>query len=252
MREDAMATSRRERSFGRWLAAGVGVTAVAYAATAAAAWYRYGKVGRRTGGTERDALLDAFMPEYDIVERHRIQVRAPATVTFRAASEMDLEASPIIRAILRTREFVMGAHPTRRTASQPLLSAMRAMGWGVLAEIPGREIVMGAVTQPWQADVVFRSLPAAEFAAFAEPGFVKIVWTLRADPVDESTSIFRTETRATPTDSLSRARFRRYWSFVSPGIVAIRWLLLRPVKRDAERRWDVAAAGQTAQNGQNA
>ena len=62
---------------------------------------------------------------------------------------------------------------------------MRAMGWGVLAEIPGREIVMGAVTQPWEADVVFRPLPSAEFAAFAEPGFVKIVWTLRADPVDE-------------------------------------------------------------------
>ena len=247
-----MSAKRHARSFGRWLAAGVGVAAGAYAATAAIAWYRYGKVNRRPGETDRDALLDTFMPEYDIVERHRIQVRASATVTFRAAAEIDVEASPIIRAIFRTRELVMRAHPTRPRAPQGLLSAMRTIGWGVLAEIPGREIVMGAVTQPWKADVVFRPLPPAEFAAFAEPGFVKIVWTLRADPVDESTSIFRTETRAIPTDSLSRARFRRYWSFVSPGIVAIRWLLLRPVKRHAERRGDVAAAGQTAQNRQNA
>ena len=89
---------------------------------------------------------------------------------------------------------------------------MRSIGWGVLADVPGREIVMGAITQPWLADVVFRALPPEEFAAFDEPGFVKIAWTLRADPVTATTSIFRTETRVTTTDPTARARFRRYWS----------------------------------------
>ena len=79
----------------------------------------------------------------------------------------------------------------------------------MLAEIPGREIVMGAVTQPWMANVVFRALPPDEFASFHEPDYVKIVWTLRADPRGPSESTFRTETRAVATDPGPRARFRR-------------------------------------------
>jgi hypothetical protein len=54
--------------------------------------------------------------------------------------------------------------------------------------------------------------------------------------------VFRTETRALATDPESRARFRRYWTLVSPGIVLIRWEMLRLVKREAERRARLPAA----------
>jgi hypothetical protein len=64
------------------------------------------------------------------------------------------------------------------------------MGWGVLGEIPGREIVVGAVTQPWKTNVIFRALPPGEFAAFDEPDYVKVVWTLRADPTGDGASLF--------------------------------------------------------------
>ena len=37
---------------------------------------------------------------------------------------------------------------------------------------------------------MFRSVPADEFAAFDEPDYVKIAWTLRADPVDDGTVVF--------------------------------------------------------------
>jgi hypothetical protein len=107
----------------------------------------------------------------------------------------------------------------------------------LLADIPGREIVMGAVTQPWKADVVFRPLAPEEFAGFDEPDFVKIAWTLRADPLGAAESIFRTETRVVTTDPGARAKFRRYWAFASPGIILIRWASLRPLKMEAERRF---------------
>jgi hypothetical protein len=48
--------------------------------------------------------------------------------------------------------------------------------------------------------------------------------------------VFRTETRATTTDPVSRAKFRRYWAFLSPGIILIRRMSLGLVKREAERR----------------
>ncbi len=85
---------------------------------------------------------------------------------------------------------------------------------------------MGGVTQPWDPNPVFRALPPDEFAAFRDPGYVKIVWTLRADPVGDGKSVFRTETRAVATDSESRKKFRRYWSLLSPGIIAIRRAML--------------------------
>jgi hypothetical protein len=113
---------------------------------------------------------------------------------------------------------------------------MKAIGWGVLEEVPGREIVLGAVTQPWIADTVFRAVRREEFASFREPGYVKIAVTFRADPESDAESIFRTETRVATTDPTARAKFRRYWSFLSPGIILIRWVSLGVVKAEAERR----------------
>jgi hypothetical protein len=120
------------------------------------------------------------------------------------------------------------------------------MGWVVLEQTPDREIVMGAVTRPWEANVVFRSIPAQGFRVFDEPNYVKIVWTLRADPLDDRSSVFRTETRAVATDLEARRRFRRYWSVFSPGIALIRWISLGPLKAEAERRARSASSGVSA------
>ena len=223
------------RAGNKWLAAGAGFAAAAYGTYAAMAWRRYGDPAS-PNDEEQDPLLHRFMPSYEIVERHHVRVSAPASVTLSAARETDLHASPIARAIFRAREVILGATPDQVERPRGLLAEMQSRGWGVLAEVPGREVVVGAVTQPWEANVTFRALPPEEFAAFREPGYVKIVWTLRADPIGPHASIFRTETRAVATDATARARFRTYWSFVSPGIIAIRWVLLGPVKREAERR----------------
>jgi hypothetical protein len=148
--------------------------------------------------------------------------------------------SPITRAIFKAREVILGSDPDSTTRPRGLLALTQSLGWRVLAEVPGREVVVGAVTQPWTADVTFHGLSPDHFAAFDEPGYVKIAWTLRADQVTPAESVFRTETRAVATDAFARAKFRRYWSFLSPGIIAIRWLMLHPVKWEAERRARVA------------
>jgi hypothetical protein len=192
-------------------------------------------LGLKRRAEDRDVLLDRFIPAYDAVERHHVRIDAPGPIVYDAATEMHLEQSPIIRAIFRARELVIGSHQRPEEQPSAFLAQMRAIGWGTLEEIPGREIVMGAVTKPWMADVVFRPLPPAAFAAFCEPDYVKIAWTLRADPRGDGAT-FRTETRAVATDAAARKKFRWYWTFASPGIRLIRWLSLRPLKADAERR----------------
>ena len=215
--------------------AALATAAAAYAGYAALTWLRYGRVRPGPYRGDRDELLDRFMPTYEAVERHRRFVRAPAPVTLAAAIEMNLLESPIIRGIFKAREVILGATPDSRGRAG-LLADVLALGWGVLAERPGREIVVGAVTKPWEADVIFRAIAADDFATFAEPDYVKIVWTLRADPVGDSHAIFRTETRAMATDAAARRKFRLYWAAFSPGIWLIRRLSLGPLQRDAERR----------------
>ena len=223
------------RSALKWAAGALGVAAGAYAGYVGVTWLRYGHPAPASAD-DADPLLDRFMPVYDVAERHHIHVAASAEITFTAACEQDLMALPVVRVIFRAREVLLGAEPDSTTRSSGWLALMKSIGWGVLAEVPDREVVMGAVTQPWKANVVFRPLPPNEFVSFNEPDYVKIVWTLRADVIDPSASIFRTETRADATDATARATFRRYWSFLSPGTILIRWASLRPLKREAERR----------------
>jgi hypothetical protein len=223
------------RSAVRSVAAGAGLAALGYATYVAVTWSRYG-IPARSRPDEQDELLDRFMPRFDVVERHHIEVRAPAAVTLDIAKKMDLSSTPLVRAIFKVRELILGAAPDQRPHPTGLIDDVLSLGWGVLAEIPGREIVVGAVTRPWEPDVTFRSLPPEAFVAFREPDYVKIAWTLRADPVDANRSIFRTETRAFATDRAARTKFRWYWSLLSPGILLIRRLSLGPLKSDAERQ----------------
>jgi hypothetical protein len=228
-----MTMGLRSRWTARWLAAAAGAAVSGYGLYVGVTWIRYGHPASPSVA-DADPLLDRFMPVYEVVERHHIRVDAPATVTLDVARTMDLFDMPIVRAIFRTRGLMLGATTDLRPRSRGLLAEMQSLGWVVLAETP-EENVMGAVTKPWQANVTFRSIAPDAFMAFAEPDNVKIVWTLRVDPIGPRASVFRTETRAMTTDAVARAKFRRYWAFLSPGIFLIRRMMLGPLKASAER-----------------
>jgi hypothetical protein len=236
MRERGMTEMQRAQRLAWWTAGAVGLAAGVYAVLVAVAWRRYGRAVRPQDD-ERDPILDQFMPLYDVAERHHVHVAAPPAVTLAAAATADLWQSAMVCAIFKTRELVLGSATGPEAVPQGLLAYMQSIGWRPLVEEPGREIVMGAVTQPWKANVTFRGLAPEVFKAFREPGYVKIAWTLRADPVASgSGTLFLTETRVLATDPDARARFRWYWARFSPGIVVIRKLLLRQVRKAAEAR----------------
>jgi hypothetical protein len=180
--------------------------------------------------------LDPFIPYPDIRERHATVVHAPAPIVFGAAQAFDLQSVPLIRATIRLRQVFLGSTKTERRP-QPFLREALAMGWGVLADDPGRALVMGAACQPWLADVRFRSIAATDFAAYREPNHVKIAWTLEVDSLGSTSARLATETRAVATDGEARRRFRRYWRWARFGIVAIRWAMLPAIRRQAEKAW---------------
>ena len=95
---DHVSTTRALRRAGNWLAGGIGLVAAGYAASAAVTWYRHGSAvpGHRD---EIDPLLDQFMPEYEVAERHHILVTAPPEITLSAAADTDLQQSAVVRAV---------------------------------------------------------------------------------------------------------------------------------------------------------
>src|SRR5262249_48651696 len=84
----------------KWLAGTLSVAAGAYAGYVGMAWLRYGRPAP-PGAEDLDPLLDRFMPNYDVSERHHVRITAPADVTFSAACDIDLRQSPLIRTIFR-------------------------------------------------------------------------------------------------------------------------------------------------------
>lgn len=181
--------------------------------------------------------LDRFLPDADIRERFELIVDAPAAVVMAAAKAMTLDGLPAVRGIFRLRAMLMGAEVGAPRPTRGLVADSLAMGWGLLDEQPERLVVVGSRCQPWVGDVTFVSIPAADFAAYDEPNQVKIAWTLETEPLGPERTRFAHETRAHATDAAARARFLRYWRWARFGIVAIRYLLLPAMRRDAEARW---------------
>src|SRR5262249_48960994 len=116
----------------KWFATTVGIGAASYAAYVGTTWFRYGKPTPATG-ENADALLDLFMPVYDVVDRHKIHVAAPADLTLSAAAQLDLENCRFIRGIFKAREWILWSEPDKAIRPRPFLAQMKSLGWGVLA-----------------------------------------------------------------------------------------------------------------------
>jgi hypothetical protein len=185
---------------------------------------------------QESGLIDAFIDKPDVAKSHEIRIDAPVEVVFDVAEHFDLQSIPTVRFLFRLREFLFLMRPKPRPQVKALVSETMKLGWVRLAHTPGRELIMGAVAQPWVGDVQFTSVSADPFASFAEPGYVKIVWTLEAEPLQRRSTLFRTQTRVLATDSAARKRFKLYWLFAGPLVSVIRILGIRAVRREAERR----------------
>jgi len=177
------------------------------------------------------------MPHPDVAKRHEITIRAPAALVMEVARNFDIQSIRVIRVLFWMRARILGSRAPTTNRPTSLVSGMLQIGWKCLADEPGSLFIAGAACQPWRADVTFAPIAPEQFAGYAEPDRVKILWTLQADALGPENTRFSTETRVVATDDQARMKFRRYWGVFGVGIVMIRLFLLTAVRRDAERRW---------------
>jgi hypothetical protein len=188
-------------------------------------------------------LLDEQLPRFDFAERHEATVRVSPAAAFAAIRRADLGSGPLTRALFALRALpglVVSPRATARRflrrgrSTRVTLDALASAGFVLLAEHPGREVVLGTIGRFWRPSGGMRPFASAEFARFDEPGWAKGAWNFRVDPAPGGATI-STETRVLCTDARSRRTFGRYWRIVRPFSGLIRIEMLRAIRREAER-----------------
>jgi hypothetical protein len=130
--------------------------------------------------------------------------------------------------------------PVPRTVTLQDLVDMGA--FQILAEEPGRELVLGAVGKFWTRDFGSAPFQSDAFTAFSRPGYGKIAWSFRVEPHGERRSLLTMDVRTGTTDAKARARFEWYWRLVGPVVRYMSRSALAWMKAELERTRPAEAA----------
>ncbi|MBW3671300.1 MAG: hypothetical protein KY432_06465 [Acidobacteria bacterium] len=196
-------------------------------------------------------LLDQLMPEYDVVERHRIMVRASPAVVFDAIREANLAGGPVTRLLLALRAApaaaVSLARSPRATCAQYRdrtvsrhsglrLRHFEQAGFTLVAERAPQEIVIGLLGRFWTPrGALAAEVNAGTFKAGPPMGQALAGWNFTITERPDGWSELRTETRVLCAAD-ARWKFRLYWLAVRPGSGLIRRSMLHAIRRHAELR----------------
>ncbi|WP_020658932.1 hypothetical protein [Amycolatopsis benzoatilytica] len=191
----------------------------------------------------RDLLGDRFLPNpHFTLVRHAI-VDAPVEPTYAAARAIDLTEihSGLATAAGRLRELPARwrgrrAGPMRRPTRLTIDDLDAGTEWALLGEHPGSEFAIGVAGKFWRPVIVWRRVEPAEFEAFSEPGYGKLVMTFGVRPYGAHRSLLTIDTRVQLTDPPSWLKFRRYWRVASPFALAVHTALLRTIADEARER----------------
>jgi hypothetical protein len=181
-------------------------------------------------------MLDTVLPTPRLLEIDHVELGAPPERVWQLLRHENLARSPLIHALFALRglpERLRGKRVDPEIRIDDLASSEARRGFQVLMEEPGREVVVGAIGKVWEPEIPFVHVnDARAYAAFDEPGFVKVAWAVRVLPWGESGSRVEVEVRVDATDDASWPKFKRYFRLIGPGSHFIRRTLLASLARE--------------------
>lgn len=176
-------------------------------------------------------LLDEVLPDPDFWSRHGRRIEAEPEAVWSALEGYDLsrDASLVVRALVLLRGLRIPRGSPREVLTE--------LGFTVLAERPGREMVVGTTGRFWALRERTNMESPADldaFTTFARPGWAKAALTFRIEEHDDASTLLVTETRVRCVDGLARRRFAAYWTLIRLFSGLIRREILTAVARRAE------------------
>jgi hypothetical protein len=193
------------------------------------------------------ALIDRYLPTYDVSERHHTLVAAPPAAAYAALRRVDLASTPLVRMLLGLRALpsaithgMTGVRALWDRGPEPVtIATLETYGFRVLVEAPPSELVLGLEGQFWRLTGNVCTPPEIAFRTEAPaPGFARAVWNFEFLTRGEGTTELITETRVRCADADARRRFLPYWYLIRPASGLIRRAILRAIREGAEGRSD--------------
>lgn len=166
-------------------------------------------------------LLDRLMPHCDFYERHAITIRATPERVYEACRTSHLGESRVVKALLAMRGMKSGP----RQFPPP--------NFKLLADDPPREMVLGIEGPFWNPRCKLREVSAETFTGPVTGNVARGAWNFLVEP-DGAVTRLSTETRVLCSDE-SRWKFRLYWTLIRPFSGLIRIMMLRTIRKDAEK-----------------
>jgi hypothetical protein len=195
-------------------------------------------------------LLATILPTYEFRGAVSVRIRATPREIFRAADAVSLADMPLARALGTLRYLpyrLRGRKPERANESRSFIhNVLPEAGNIVLARDPDRELVIGAIGKFHQLSdqQPVHLTDASAFAAFDDPAYQKLAMAIRVGAGDATKGYTLTlEHRTHALGPEARRGFRRYWIAIKPGGNFVSWLLLRAIKRLAEREHAAEGGG---------
>lgn len=197
-----------------------------------------------------EMFIDDVLPEFDATIIEHIVIDASPQVVYQAAREMDFMQihSPLVDAAMAARGLpakvghklgrrpAPGSPPPMRLADlfEGYTGPTEVEGFLALGEVPGRELVFGAIGKVWQPDIEWKPVSADAFRGFAEPDYAKIAvgFSMRAYGTDRT--LLSYEARTVCTDDEARRKFLRYWRLVRRFVPFVMRAAVVTVKHLAE------------------
>ena len=181
-------------------------------------------------------LLDQFAPRPDFVETHSVDVPVSAEEAYRAVWTTDFGTSPLLRTLLFLRTLphrLMGHDSPMRAGPAITLQTAIDKGFGLLAEAPGREVVLGLVGRFWRPLRNVEPFRREYFTDQLPAGLAKVVWNFAVVGNGGPGERVRvtTETRVACADRASTLKFGLYWGLARPFNGLTRLQILRAIQR---------------------
>lgn len=186
--------------------------------------------------------IDRHLPAYDENIRRHAVVDAPVEETYVAVLSADFtRTGPLVRALNELRTLpsrlsaALGGGEQPRTTDPLRLRDLPTRGvWVRLEDVPGEEIVFGAIGAVWQPNIDWVETEAGAFQQFDRPGYAKIAASISVRPYGPDRSLVTYEARTATTDETARRRFLQYWRVIGPFAGFLMGRALDRIEADAE------------------
>ncbi|MEY4583101.1 MAG: hypothetical protein RL701_7804, partial [Pseudomonadota bacterium] len=197
--------------------------------------------------------LDRLIPAPRLFEIDDVEIALPVAQVWQAIRHGDLACTPLIRAL-----FALRALPERLSGAEPSAVSLRIDELKSTPEHPGfqllveteQELAVAAIGKVWRPKIPYVHVSdAAAYAAFDEPGFIKVAWALQLQSSRAGVTRLSVELRVDATDETAWGAFQRYFTVIGPASRFIRHAALHAIARGllkehrAEPRLDLPGDG---------